>query len=221
MRNKTGYLLILFLFLNGCNHLNPYAPTVESSEPYKNYLKDFLNNSENKISCWEGLCPGVTSISNAQEKITQISDFKNMDELTESIKGSGELELWFNLEGGGGTIYSNKQGIVNIISLSIYGNQLLTIDELINKLGSPTHILQTDIRTSFSQILIIYMDKGFFVSIPINNSSKRIAISPNMKIDRIVFSPSGKEGYYENFTKTWPQYGNYLPWVGYTTYEFK
>ncbi len=195
------------------------TPTLSAGE-----LESFLGNSSCFLPCWQGITPGITTSTEALQRLHESHlILKNTIQSEESKPGFGKAQWHWQfdgrqLEGYGDMEWSD--GIVRSVGLGTY--PMILLGEIINKFGPPQKIDVLDCTEIVEGpqhwcVTLLYAKVGFEVQdhLERSGSGKGVQITPADPISFIVlFQPSTIEEWLSSLGFD-PQVVHLQDWKGY------
>jgi hypothetical protein len=207
-------------------------------------FENLFGNSACSWPCWQGITPGITTISEALQKLqdSPLIPTKYAIQSNGSKTGLGTAKwLWYiddkcikeygydkRLEEYGYMDWND--GIVRRITLNAYPN--ISIGEIIKKFGPPEKIGVIDCSDSPDGLQfwcgsLFYTKNGFEIDVMWNYDSENIQITPSDPIDSVVlfrpsvFTPSNIEGWLspESIEHKRPVKGSPFDWKGFRDWD--
>jgi hypothetical protein len=219
MRNLILTLFLINGFLlAGCNAL-PFKPQ-PTPIPRSHWVNDWLNKPVCQSPCWENITPGITTISEAKERLKQIPDVIVIRGVIESDIGK-ELSWNFenNSDGGNIDVLPGDKDIISNVVLAPLGKPDLTLGEILHIYGVPDYVNTYDCRWNQCVTRIVYMQKGFCVETLLINQNGQVKITPEFPVTFLTFFKSGESGFIKAVALGSLTYGKLFKWNGYVDYS--
>jgi hypothetical protein len=186
-------LLICFFLTTGC-----YTDSTLSAslEPPNEWVKQWLNDPTCAPPCWMNIYPGTTTIYQAEILLSEDPDILIDNPPTEiEYPSINWMEMGWNFsdtDDGGLAKTSSESEVVSTINL--YLNSDLTLEQVIDSYGKPSHVLTFDCRgvgwEKFCITEIIYHNSGLVLESLLKDNGDNdhsVEVLPNTKIDSIHF----------------------------------
>lgn len=194
----------------------------------ENWLERWLIHPPCPPPCWEGVTPGETPVEVAIEIFKSNPMFTKIevDEATERV---GYIILEWQIQAEDGHISTKEAQLhydpsekVPVIWLIGYRIQPIRLADLIEVLGTPTHVKTSTVLNNFDQPIsqgvdIIWASQGFVVNT--GGATPISTVDEDLEFEWVTYFAPGIENYNE-FSGPSLQ-GNDLvaPWKGYANYE--
>lgn len=198
----------------------PPSPTVPSPSAVE--LENFFGNASCSWPCWQGITPGVTTSSEALQRLNNSSlVLKNTIQAEEPKTGFGKVEWHWKIGDKqpilGGDI-EWRDGFVWKIALTAY--YIISLGEMINKFGPPEKVEVINCTEivegpQYWCATLYYARNGFEIHVNWNRNENGMQIMPSDPIDFVLlFKPST----IEEWLSSWgfdPQNHDLRDWKGY------
>lgn len=201
--------LLCGLALAGCRTAAVIAPTptVTITFPAIDFGKRWLEIQTCRTACWEGVVPGLTSLSEAVD-IAERHPLTDPRKTNTRDAKAGAREIWWNLGDqaqarvriGHAVPAVADPGIVDSIVVKLNADSPIT--DVFSALGDPSHVEATAVmnlylRQNMKSLSYIWAARG--VAIEVANPGQATGFKPNdaadARYDRLVFFSPGPGNY--------------------------
>jgi len=236
-RTKSLLLILTMLVIVGCASQAPSTvPPISTWTPSPTFpplfvatLENLFGNSSCSLPCWQGITPGITTSTEALQRLNDSPlVLKDSIQSEESKTGLGNAHWRWKIddkrpEEKGNIVWANE--IVLRMELTAYPN--VSVGETINRFGSPEKIDVIDCTDvpegehRYWCATLYYAQSGFEIHIGWEGSwiGNDVQITPSDPIEFIrVFKPSTIEEWLSSLgldsrhrdLRDWKGYGNLL-----------
>lgn len=206
----VGVIVFWGFITTGCVLFPSKTPTPAARHAW---VTKWLENPACLPPCWEGITPGVTTITETFSILQKMPGVSKTENTRGKLTGI-PIRWYFNQSGGEGLVSEDEHGRVAWIELSLAYEQLLTVGEVIPSYSSPSHVQASSLHIGNCGLYIIYMERGLvlYTTLPVHN--EKVLLSPQTRVDKLYFIPPGDENFLR-FAKSsytideWKGYGSY------------
>jgi len=184
--------------------------------PRHAWVTRWLENPACCPPCWEGITPGVTTITEAVYILNHLAGVSKVED-THGILTGIAYRWYFDQQGGEGMLTENEQGRVAGVELGVAYEQLLTIGEVISTYGSPSHVQRGGLHMGQSGLYIIYMERGMVLYSILTIYDGSVKVSPKTRVLELDFIQPGED----SFIQYSRDFNKIVEWQGYTSYSVR
>jgi hypothetical protein len=196
--------LLCGLALAGCRTAAVIAPTptVTITFPAIDFGKRWLEIQTCRTACWEGVVPGLTSLSEAVD-IAERHPLTDPRKTNTRDAKAGAREIWWNLGDqaqarvriGHAVPAVADPGVVDSIVVKLDADS--TISDVFSALGDPSHVEATAVmnlylRQNMKSLSYIWAARG--VAIEVANPGQATGFKPNDAADARYDASSSRQG---------------------------
>jgi hypothetical protein len=201
---------------------NPLSPTTQH-QPAPAWERTWLTGVPCRPPCWEGITPGQTNASEAEQLLHQLPEVGVLNQGQSVTPAppykSIDWESWKNSYGGGSVLSSLDTSVVFNIRLAFPHN--FTLGEVIEAYGQPSHVLAMASRNleklnETDYVFEIYwQSKGIRIEPSQQYPPHRPVIDSNLTSHSVDFFEPGAAGLEHIITFGSPARLKFLePWKG-------
>lgn len=168
--------------------------------------------------CWEGITPGQTSRTEAEQILAQSPLIASTKIYTSTIP-QGSTWKWTQGDTSGGSTYYNQEAPQTVYGIWPAYRTSFTFRDIINAYGEPSHIMARGFRSShenrtYSQVWIVFLSKGFALS------TEQKDLSENTDFSDLTFFAPTLDGFVkvEPLPKLHPDW--LVPWQGFKGFDY-
>jgi hypothetical protein len=221
-------LLILFILpgLVSCSLLSRATPT-PTPVPLSIWITKWLMQPSCKPPCWEGIIPGVTTITDTLKIVGNMPGIMYLKGPLLSFPNSNQKEVdwhFVNTFNEGGRAISNNAGVIQSILLGIGPNKSLTVGDVVSAYGPPSNVVFSDCRGGMGCVMhLVYLSSGMVLQFFVQNANVsgtifKVEMNPDFKVEGIWFFPPGLDGYRSSVYPPIDTLDELMNWNGYSTY---
>lgn len=217
--SKKPYLRLLLSGLLLGITIASCAPAPSTTTPLPSpWLSKWLQQPTCDPPCWESIVPGTSVLGDAVSLLETSPDVENLRGPSPGYRGEQYIAWSFKSSDSSGEIVADDSSLlVKTINLCLGKSDKRLAQDIISTRVQPTSIvvMQTQAPTYFS-ISLLDQTRGTLLRFGAESSSRtEVKISPDAKVNCIVFYPLGMEKYVIHSLYM----NSLIPWRGFTTYK--
>ncbi len=223
----TATLIISILFVSSVFLFrSPLGNSSTSTPSPPEWFMDWLQAPVCLPPCWQGITPGITSITDTVKLLKEIPWITITYGPKSDYPKRNRLEIWWQSNPPSrvvGQAYSDDQGNITT-SISFNGILSTALKDVVTAYGVPNYVFIPDCQDGRCRTQLVYITSGTMIDLGILKPNWRgfVTISSDTKIRGIEFFPPGEEG----FIDAHPAYSNritrkFSSWEGYSKYPFR
>jgi hypothetical protein len=225
-----SFYVALFLSSTAACSLLPSASPTSTPQPLSAWTKKWLTHPSCQPPCWEGITPGVSTITDTLQIVRSMPGIKDLNGPLQYPNSNAQEVKWHfidTLNEGGRAISDNEGHFLKSIALGF--NKSLTLADVLPVYGPPSKLVFSDCRGdpigSVCTIQLIYLSSGMLLNLYLPATHERentftAKITPDTEVHTIWFFPPGLEGYNSSFFPPIDQPDRLMNWNGYSTYTY-
>jgi hypothetical protein len=208
----VGVIVFWGFITTGCVLFPSKTPTPAARHAW---VTKWLENPACLPPCWEGITPGVTTITETFSILQKMPGVSKTENTRGKLTGI-PIRWYFDQSGGDGLVSEDDYGRVASLEIGFEYIQSLTVDEVITAYGLPTNVQAGRLQGN-SGLYIIYMDKGLILDTTLPVRNEKVFVSPDTRVNNLFFIPPGVD----NYLKFMKSYYNISEWKGYGSYSIR
>jgi hypothetical protein len=181
------------------------TPTAQNKDA--SIVVQWLEKTPCQAPCWEQLTPGMSTIADADARLSQLEYISNLQRKPEYNQNPAIITWqWKNYSHSGGVIvyYTSKPPFANppldvILRINLVMDRPFTFQEVISAYGEPSHIqLVAEHNSNLGLVYyfsVVYLDQGFLLGIYASDLSRKPTLSADTTFDVVSMFPPGAEGF--------------------------
>lgn len=167
----------------------------------------WLEKQPCQAPCWELLTPGISTIAEADARLSQLDYIENLKKAPEYNQNPGFIawQLKGDAQSGGSIEYYTKKPpfadppLDVVLRITLVLDRPLTLQEAITSYGEPSHIqLAAEHSVHFGIIYyfsVVYLEQGFSLQPYASDSRGKPTLSPDTQLGVVILYPPGLQGF--------------------------
>jgi hypothetical protein len=214
-------VILILSGLFGCRlFLNSGSPTPTPLPPA--WFTAWLHDPVCQPPCWEGITPGMTTMTETVKILQSLPGVKIDDGPTRFSPHTDFQLEWSIPPTGGGMAFASDNGLINHFFVKDFLSTPL--QKVIESYGLPDNVFITSCDVGFCVTNLIYMQTGMMVELFLDwdrAAESDVTITPDSEVRGIEFFVPGEKGFldaFSQYSESFPRWS--YPWIGYGKYAF-